>query len=80
MDSFALLEIITEALKRFKLMCQGQNWLMPIDAKRLRMLLSVPVLTVKAQEWEAMVPPGDQGVSQGASAITWALGGCCFMR
>lgn len=56
-------------------MCQGQKCLMPTDAKRLRMLLSVPVLTVKAQEWEAMVFAGHQGVSQGASGITWALGG-----
>lgn len=61
-------------------MCQGEKCLMPIDAKGLRTLLSVPVLAVKAQEWGAMVPAGDQGVSQGASGITWALGGCCFMR
>lgn len=31
---------------------------MPIDAKGLRMLLSVPVLTVKVQEWGVVVPVG----------------------
>lgn len=53
---------------------------MPIGAKRLGMLLSVPVLAVKAQGWGAVVPAGDQGVSQGVSGTTWALGECHFMR
>lgn len=49
-------------------------------AKGLGPLLSVPVLTVKAQEWGAVGPAGDQIVSKGASGITGALGGWCFMR
>lgn len=61
-------------------MCQGQKCLMAIDTKGLRALLGVPVLIVKAQGWGAVVPAGDQGVSQGASGVTRALGGCCFMR
>lgn len=43
------------------------------------MLLGVAVLAVKAQEWGAVVSAGVQGVSQSASGVIRALGGCRFM-
>lgn len=53
---------------------------MPIEAKRLRMLLSLPVLTVKVQDWGVVVSAGDQGGTQGVCGVTWALRGHCFVR
>lgn len=53
---------------------------MPINAKRLRMLLSVPVLAVKVQEWGAAVSAGDQGDSQGVRGVTRASRGHHFVR
>lgn len=61
-------------------MWQDQKLLMPVEAKRLRMCLSVPVLIVKVQEWGAVVSAGDQSVSQGVHGVTWALRGHRFVR
>lgn len=61
-------------------MWQDQKRLMPIEAKILKMLLSLPVLAVKVQERGAAMSAGDQGVSQGVRGVTRASRGHCFMR
>jgi len=44
------------------------------------MLLSVPVLAMKAQEQGTVVSAGDQAVSPGVSGVTRASGGHRFVR